>query len=56
MEGLHKDDIAWLLDHAPGEVVVIRPVGDDRLSRRRAAQVRSGERPAARTPAVSTTR
>lgn len=27
-EGLHSDEIAWLLDHAPGEVVVIRPAGD----------------------------
>jgi hypothetical protein len=34
-EGFHSDDIAWLLDHAPGEVVIIRPEGDDRLSRRR---------------------
>ena len=34
-EGFHGDDIAWLLDHAPGEVVVIRPDGDDRLSLRR---------------------
>jgi hypothetical protein len=23
--GLHSDDVAWLLDHAPGEVVIIRP-------------------------------
>ena len=52
VEGLHTDDIAWLLDHAPGEVVVIRPAGDDRLSRRRAAQARSDERAAARAPAV----
>ena len=34
-EGLHSDDIAWLIDHAPREVVVIRPDGDDRLSARR---------------------
>ena len=34
-EGFHSDDIAWLLDHAPGEVVVIRPDGDDRVSQRR---------------------
>jgi nucleotide-binding universal stress UspA family protein len=31
-EGFHGDDIAWLLDHAPGEVVIIRPDGDDRLN------------------------
>lgn len=30
-EGFHGPDIAWLLDHAPGEVVIIRPEGDDRL-------------------------
>jgi nucleotide-binding universal stress UspA family protein len=34
-EGFQSDEIAWLLDHAPGEVVVIRPAGDDRLSKRR---------------------
>jgi nucleotide-binding universal stress UspA family protein len=26
--GFHGDDIAWLLDHAPGEVVIIRPDGE----------------------------
>jgi nucleotide-binding universal stress UspA family protein len=31
-EGFRGDDIAWLLDHAPGEVVIIRPAGDDRLN------------------------
>ena len=34
-EGFRTDDIGWLLEHAPGEVVVVRPVGDDRLSARR---------------------
>jgi hypothetical protein len=29
-EGFHGDDIAWLLDNAPGEVVVVRPSEDDR--------------------------
>ena len=33
--GFHNDDIAWLLEHAPGEVVVVRPVGDDRVTARR---------------------
>jgi nucleotide-binding universal stress UspA family protein len=33
-EGFHGDDIAWLLDHAPGEVVIIRPQGDDRMDRK----------------------
>jgi hypothetical protein len=31
-EGLHGEDIAWLLDHAPGEVVIVRPGADDRLN------------------------
>jgi nucleotide-binding universal stress UspA family protein len=30
-QGFHGDDIAWVLDNAPGEVVIIRPDGDDRL-------------------------
>lgn len=34
-EGLHADDIAWLLENAPGEVVVVRPLGDDHLAARR---------------------
>jgi nucleotide-binding universal stress UspA family protein len=34
-EGLHADDISWLLEDAPGEVVVVRPVADDRLKPRR---------------------
>jgi hypothetical protein len=28
--GLGSDDVAWLLDHAPGELVIVRPGGDDR--------------------------
>jgi nucleotide-binding universal stress UspA family protein len=28
-EGFHGDDVAWLLDNAPGEVVIIRPDGTD---------------------------
>jgi hypothetical protein len=31
-EGLHADDIGWLLEHAPSEVVVVRPMGDDHLT------------------------
>jgi hypothetical protein len=31
-EGFHSEDVAWLLDHVPGEVVIIRPGGDDRLT------------------------
>jgi len=33
-EGFRGDDVAWLLDRAPGEVVIIRPDGDDRLNGR----------------------
>jgi hypothetical protein len=44
-EGFHGDDIAWLLDHAPGELVVIRPDGDDRLSLRRRAILRRQSAP-----------
>lgn len=40
-DGFHADDIGWLLEHAPGEVVVVRPVGDDRLTSRRTSR---GER------------
>jgi hypothetical protein len=31
-EGFQSDDVAWLLDHVPGEVVIIRPAGDDLLA------------------------
>ena len=31
-EGFHGDDIAWLLDNAPGEVLIIRPDGADELN------------------------
>jgi nucleotide-binding universal stress UspA family protein len=31
-DGFHTDDVAWLLDHAPGEVVVLRPVLDAPIS------------------------
>jgi nucleotide-binding universal stress UspA family protein len=31
-EGFHGDDIAWLLDNAPGEVVIIRPDSADQLN------------------------
>jgi nucleotide-binding universal stress UspA family protein len=30
-EGFHGDDVAWLLDNAPGEVVMIRPGDADEL-------------------------
>jgi hypothetical protein len=29
--GFLPDDVAWLLAHAPGEIVVVRPAGDDAL-------------------------
>jgi nucleotide-binding universal stress UspA family protein len=31
-EGFQADDVAWLLDNAPGEVVIIRPGDDARLN------------------------
>jgi hypothetical protein len=30
-DGFHADDVAWLLDHAPGEVVVLRPARDETI-------------------------
>jgi hypothetical protein len=39
---VRSDDVAWLLDHAPGEVVIIRPADDDPL--------RPPRRPILRTP------
>lgn len=49
-EDLHGEDVAWLLDRAPGEVVIIRPSGDDRMAlrRRRAASRTNGRRLALR--------
>ncbi len=29
--GLHADDVAWLLENAPGEIVVLRPAAEDHL-------------------------
>jgi hypothetical protein len=29
--GFDPDDVAWLLDHAPGEIIVLRPSKEDRL-------------------------
>jgi nucleotide-binding universal stress UspA family protein len=50
-EGFHGEDIAWLLDHAPGEVVIIRPDGDDRLNgARRAGKVRRRQAATTSTP------
>ena len=31
-DGFHGEDIAWLLDHAGGEVVVVRPARDEGIS------------------------
>ena len=30
-EGFHGEDIAWLLDNAPGEVLIVRPEHEDRV-------------------------
>jgi hypothetical protein len=35
--GFNADDVAWLLDHAQGEIVVLRPGAEDQLSVGRAA-------------------
>ncbi len=32
-DGFDSGDVAWLLDHAPGEVVIIRPAGEARDDR-----------------------
>jgi hypothetical protein len=40
--GLHGDDIAWLLDFAPGEVVIIRPGRDAQPRHAPTAQSSSG--------------
>jgi hypothetical protein len=42
-DGFHADDVAWLLDHARGEVVVLRPATDPGAARRHAP----ADRPAA---------
>jgi hypothetical protein len=31
-DGFHSEDVAWLLDHADGEVVVVRPARDEGIS------------------------
>jgi hypothetical protein len=47
-DDLHGEDVAWLLDQAPGEVVIIRPVDEDRIGvRRRRAASRTRSRPLA---------
>jgi nucleotide-binding universal stress UspA family protein len=50
-EGFRGDDIAWLLDNAPGELVIIRPDRDDRLDgprRRSAARIETAAQLAVR--------
>ena len=34
-DGFSADDIAWLLDNVPGEIVVLRPAGPEHLQPRR---------------------
>jgi hypothetical protein len=31
-DGLGAEEVAWLLEHAPGEVVVLRPADDAALA------------------------
>jgi hypothetical protein len=47
--GFHTDDVAWLLDNAPGEIVVLRPDRDEVLgppAREVAGYARNGGPPA----------
>jgi nucleotide-binding universal stress UspA family protein len=30
-EGFHTEEVAWLLEHAPGEIVILRPAKEDSL-------------------------
>jgi hypothetical protein len=30
-DGFHAEDVAWLIDHTPGELVVLRPARDERI-------------------------
>lgn len=51
--GFDPDDVAWLLDHAPGEIVVLRPSKEDRLGpppRRRTRRRRRSDGAAALRP------
>ena len=55
-DGFDPDDVAWLLDNAEGEIVVLRPGSDDRFevvqtrSHRRASAARHAARPRQRSP------
>jgi nucleotide-binding universal stress UspA family protein len=53
--GFGPEDVAWLLDHAPGEIVVLRPGAEDQLlpnppRPRRKSVSGTGERAPARDP------
>jgi nucleotide-binding universal stress UspA family protein len=43
--GFHGDDIAWLPDNAPGEVVIIRPGRDDQFDAGGSRRRRASEQP-----------
>ena len=47
--GFDADDIAWLLDHAPGEVLIVRPDDDRRTGAGRPVSPAPGAPRAART-------
>ncbi|MGZ4175642.1 MAG: universal stress protein [Solirubrobacteraceae bacterium] len=57
--GFGPDDVAWLLAHAPGEIVVLRPGAEDQLlptpprPRRRGVSAGSGARVPERDPVAS---
>jgi len=46
--GFNPDDVAWLLDHAPGEIVVLRPDNLEALEPSAPGRRREPERPAQR--------
>jgi hypothetical protein len=54
--GFDPDDVAWLLDNASGEIVVLRPDKDELIGppaprlRRRGSRARTGTRVKAATP------
>src|SRR5262249_46397988 len=52
-DGFDAEDVAWLLDHAPGEIVVLRPSSEDQGPVIKPASARRPPRRAARPRALS---